>query len=341
MWKNNVKLWTITALMMGLSSLMYAAPSIEQYIEQYKAIAIMEMDRGGVPASITLAQGILESSFGNSPLATDAKNHFGIKCHDWEGEGYWKWDDESEPSCFRVYCNAEESFKDHTDFLTGRSRYASLFLLSKTDYAGWAKGLQKAGYATANDYADKLIDLIGRYQLYIYDTTSGEIFVMAAEKPTAAKPAFRDLTPTTTTITTTVTSGRATSELFPNHHRVGIFINNNLNMVIAGPEDTPESLAKKYNTPVEEIRRFNNLNVGEQLMLHQYVYLGPKRNEFHGTLPYHLVQGDETMYVIAQVYGLQLGILLQRNQLRRGEEPAVGQKIYLRGGMENKPVLRD
>lgn len=332
MLKNYEKLWTIIVMMM-FGQLAYATMTIEQYIERYKGVAISEMNRGQVPASITLAQGILESAFGNSPLAADAKNHFGIKCHEWEGEGYWKWDDEAAPSCFRVYCSAEESFKDHTNFLTGRSRYASLFLLSKTDYEGWARGLQKAGYATAGDYADKLISLIGRYQLYIYDTMTGEIIAM--EKAKAEKPIFRDMTPMET-----VVRGKASSALFPDHYREGVFINNNLNMVIADEQDTPESIAQKHNISVADLMRYNDLNVGEPLMLHQYVYLVPKRNEFHGTLPYHTIQGEETMYVIAQIYGLQLGILMQRNQLRRGEEPAVGQKIYLRGGMETKPVLR-
>ena len=141
----------------------------EQYIEKYKTIAISEMIRTGVPASITLAQGILESSSGNSQLATEAKNHFGIKCHkDWKGPKMYM-DDDTIGECFRVYGSAEESFTDHSNFLRTRPRYAFLFDLNKTDYRSWALGLKKAGYATNPNYAQLLIDLIEKLQLMQYD----------------------------------------------------------------------------------------------------------------------------------------------------------------------------
>src|SRR6056297_1976947 len=139
------------------------------YIEQYKDLAVREMKRSGVPASITLAQGMLESDYGRSTLAVKANNHFGIKCHnDWTGKRIYH-DDDRKNECFRKYNDVYESFKDHSDFLTGVNRYDFLFELKITEYKKWARGLKKAGYATSPTYASKLINLIERYQLHQYD----------------------------------------------------------------------------------------------------------------------------------------------------------------------------
>lgn len=142
--------------------------STTDYIAHYKDIAIREMKRSGIPASITLAQGILESGSGKGRLAVKANNHFGIKCHGWKGGKIYH-DDDAKQECFRKYKNAERSFVDHSEFLVGRKRYAKLFNLKKTDYKGWAKELRKAGYATDKKYPQKLISLIERYKLYTYD----------------------------------------------------------------------------------------------------------------------------------------------------------------------------
>ena len=142
--------------------------STESYISIFKAIAIEEMRKSGIPASITLAQGILESGSGKGRLAVEANNHFGIKCHDWKGKKIYH-DDDEDQECFRKYKNAETSFKDHSEFLTGRKRYANLFKLKKHDYKGWAKELRRAGYATDKKYPQKLISLIERYELFKFD----------------------------------------------------------------------------------------------------------------------------------------------------------------------------
>jgi len=138
------------------------------YIAKYSDMAIAEMNEFGIPASITLSQGILESGNGESYLSTQGKNHFGIKCHDWEGEEIFT-DDDEENECFRKYKRVEQSYRDHSEFLTTHSRYSSLFELKITDYKGWAKGLKKAGYATSPTYADNLINLIERYDLHQFD----------------------------------------------------------------------------------------------------------------------------------------------------------------------------
>lgn len=152
----------------------------EQYIKKWAPTAVKEMYRSGVPASITLAQGLLESRWGQSALATEGNNHFGIKCHnDWKGKTM-KVDDDAKGECFRVYDTAEESFQDHSDFLRYRDRYKFLFDLKPTDYKGWAYGLKKAGYATAPTYAESLIKYIEKYKLYEYDTlTAAEAEALA------------------------------------------------------------------------------------------------------------------------------------------------------------------
>ena len=139
-----------------------------KYIDSYSEIAMDEMRRYNIPASITLAQGILESGSGKGTLAVNANNHFGIKCHDWNGPKIYH-DDDKKQECFRKYSSSEFSFRDHSIFLASRDRYASLFKLKKDDYKSWAKGLKKAGYATDRKYSQKLIDLIERYKLYRYD----------------------------------------------------------------------------------------------------------------------------------------------------------------------------
>jgi len=151
------------------------------YVHKYKNIAQYEMQKSGIPASITLAQGILESGAGNGDLTKRANNHFGIKCHNWSGEKVYH-DDDKKGECFRKYAHPSESFKDHSNFLTSRSRYASLFKLNKNDYKGWAKGLRKAGYATDPKYPSKLISLIERYNLNEYDSVTQVSEAMTAPK---------------------------------------------------------------------------------------------------------------------------------------------------------------
>ncbi|WP_421945543.1 glucosaminidase domain-containing protein [Pedobacter sp.] len=158
----------------------YKSYNTLSYIDEFKAVAIEEMNAFGIPASITLAQGILESGSGNSDLAKYANNHFGIKCtSDWKGKNYFR-DDDQKNDCFRVYKDARESFKDHSEFLK-RKRYSALFQLDKNDYKSWALGLKQAGYATNPKYPDLLINMIEKYQLYQYDQSETEKQKIARE----------------------------------------------------------------------------------------------------------------------------------------------------------------
>lgn len=179
MFKSKIILWGLVSLLLcGISTISFAQPT--NYIETYQKIAIREMHRSGIPASITLAQGILESSWGNGSLALNANNHFGIKCKStWNGPTFYIKDDDFKngrliKSCFRSYDNAEDSYVDHTEFLTDNPRYARLFTYEPTDYKKWAHGLKKCGYATDKKYAYKLINTIKKYKLYEFDLVPEE-----------------------------------------------------------------------------------------------------------------------------------------------------------------------
>jgi flagellum-specific peptidoglycan hydrolase FlgJ len=199
--------------------------AVENYIIDYADIAMMEMRKYKIPASITLAQGILESGSGNGRLARKANNHFGIKCHDWNGARIYHDDDRSK-ECFRKYRDPLDSYEDHSRFLTGRRRYAGLFDLKEDDYKGWARGLKKAGYATDRSYPKKLIDLIERYQLYAYD----EEVLKGQKKARKKRNSSEELVATPVAETYVVQQG-----------------------------DTLYSLSQKFGTTIEEIKTLNNL----------------------------------------------------------------------------------
>lgn len=290
--------------------------SITQYIDTWSPVAIEEMRRFGIPASIKLAQGILESDFGNSRLAVKANNHFGIKCHGWQGETYNK-DDDARNECFRAYVNARESFSDHSVFLSTRPRYALLFELEIHDYKGWAKGLRSAGYATNPKYPELLIGIIERHDLARFDRmATGTVAEAATPLPRSASKA-----------TKTVESSR---EIFPVplEGPRQVLTNNRIRYIRARPGDTPASLAKELEMREWQFTRYNDLDELHQIQAGQIIYLQPKRRR--AAFPYHLVQQGETMYDISQKYGVRLGVLYRRNKLDEGTQPKVGSKIKLR-----------
>lgn len=276
--------------------------SREQYITMYKDIAIREMKRSGIPASITLAQGILESGDGNSTLARKANNHFGIKCHnDWKGKKVYH-DDDAKNECFRKYRNADESFVDHSDFLMYRSRYRFLFDLDPADYKGWARGLKKAGYATSPTYARKLIRIIEENQLYKYDDHD----LMVKNQPR-------------------IETGQALES-----KQRKIYENNRIKYVIAKPGDSFWSLAEELGKFPGELAKYNEKGTTDHLKEGEPVYLQPKRNKAAHGIEYHTVKEGETMYLISQKYGIKLHKLYQKNQMEEEMEPKPGQKLWLR-----------
>lgn len=275
------------------------------YIEKYKADAIQEMQLFRVPASITLAQGMLESDNGNSALAVYANNHFGIKCHkEWSGETYTQDDDEKD-ECFRKYGSVYDSYVDHSEFLKTRPRYAFLFELKMTDYEGWAKGLKSAGYATDPKYADRLIDIIKRYQLFEYDKLEGVA-------PIAAEP---QKTHGNKTVSTNVS-------------RREIYLNNSIKYVIVKSGDTFMKIAQELDMGVWQLYKYNDMNKNSALRTGQILYIQPKRRKAGPDK--HQIKPGETMYDVSQKYGVKLKKLYQYNGLGPGDQPKTGQVVYLK-----------
>jgi LysM repeat protein len=284
-----------------VSSLLYAfaIPSNAQkqsayidYINKYKPLAIKEMKEHGVPASITLAQGLLESAAGHSTLARTANNHFGIKCADWKGEKVYHNDDRPK-ECFRKYRRVEDSYRDHSLFLSGRARYAGLFALNNKDYRGWAKGLQKSGYATDRTYADKLIKIIEMYELYRYDSGKSGNF--------AARQAVRRQT----------------------------YISRGLLYVEAEYGDSYETIAADMKFSLKKLLKYNEAPKNLPLKKGDAVYLQPKKKKFDSPALYTIRIGD-SMHSISQRFGIRMESLYRINRKSRDYIPAEGDMLRLR-----------
>lgn len=274
-----------------------------EYINRWKDEAVSQMMTYGIPASITLAQGILESADGNSPLAKYANNHFGIKCHDWTGETFIQ-DDDAKNECFRKYEDAQGSYRDHSLFLKEKSRYAFLFDYTPTDYKNWAHGLKKAGYATNSQYAYRLIQIIEENELYKYDKT--ETFARKEVKP--EKDAVATIT--------------------VEAREVKIH-ENNIRFVLAKKGDTAFKLAKEFEMGLWQIYKYNDLGGKDEIKEGDVIYLQPKRNKANVNL--HQVKQGETMRDISQKYGIKLKKLYKKNNIERGKEPVAGTTLYLKG----------
>lgn len=280
-----------------------------EYIDKYKAVAIEEMHQSGVPASITLAQGCLESANGNSRLARKANNHFGIKCKgNWTGKKAYEHDDRRN-ECFRKYKNVLESYTDHSNFLKNGQRYQFLFELDPTNYQGWAKGLSKAGYATDRKYADRLIKIIEDHQLYKYDFVSTrENRILAKAKNKKAKRV-------------------GTVSLYHNRKVSKI---NNTQGIIARKGDTYSRIAQEVGIKEWEILKYNEAQKGDAPNPGDFVYLNMKRAKAARGNDFHKVEQGETMRDIAQKYGIRLNRLYRLNRMDKGKNATTGTSIHLR-----------
>ena len=311
----------------------------KQYIEKYSGIAVREMNRSGVPASITLAQGSLESGNGNSTLAVKGNNHFGIKCHSsWTGKKMYH-DDDKKGECFRVYKNADESFVDHSDFLVRGQRYDFLFDLKTTDYKGWAKGLRKAGYATNPQYADLLITIIEAEGLHLYDT--GKKQIAQVTTPTIPKV---DNTKTKISLGLKRKKGPITNapnpktsvpnltQVAPSENKFdkNIYENNNRDYVILQDGETLFMLSAKFGIPVWKLYSFNDLEKTQLLNDGDVVYLEKKRGKAQSTYITHKVAEGETMQSISQLYGIKLSRLYKMNKRKADDVLEVGTNLYVR-----------
>jgi hypothetical protein len=306
---------------------------INTYINTYKQLAISEMQRSGVPASIILAQGIHETQAGTSDLVIASKNHFGIKCKDnWTGQVVFH-DDDARGECFRSYIAAEDSYRDHSDFLTQSPRYAFLFKLNPEDYESWAYGLKKAGYATNVRYSQILIKLIRDYDLEKYSLIA--IGKLPAEKPadgTVAKDIKRE---SLEGFNDSSLVKPAPIASYPD----GTFSINATRVVYAKAGISLLSLSNQYEIPLARLLEFNDMSQEDVLNNDQLIFLQRKRKVGHTSI--HFVQPGESMYTICQAEGIRYENILEFNRLKPGEEPASGEKLNLQTMAGTKPALRN
>jgi LysM repeat protein len=264
------------------------------YIDNYSDLAVSQMKKYKIPASITLAQGLLESGAGRSKLTRKSNNHFGIKCgSSWQGKTV-RHDDDARNECFRVYKHSKESYEDHSLFLTRGARYAPLFKLHITDYKGWARGLKKAGYATDPSYANRLITIIEDYELYKYDRKAG--------KALSALPALR--------------------------HEV--YLSSDLAYVVARSGDTFEGLAKETGISRRKLIKYNDLHKDYTLADGDVIYLCRKHKKAAEKYTVHIVRDGDSMHGISQLYGIRLKNLYKMNRKDPDYVPEIGQRLRLR-----------
>lgn len=289
-------------LLLALAAMVQAQKRMtpEEYIDRFKEDAIKEMYLHRIPACITIAQGMLESSNGNSELARVANNHFGIKCHnEWSGDTYTM-DDDEKGECFRKYKDVLDSYDDHSQFLTTRNRYAPLFALELTDYKGWAKGLKDCGYATNPKYPQQLIELIEKYKLYD---------LYKAESVPRQKFPDRDEIKTEMSIR-------------------DIYRFNHIKFVITKPEDSFYKIATEFNIELDQLLDYNDLSKSDKPIAGQKIYIERKRRK--ALEPYHVVQKNETLKFISQLHGIRLSSLCKKNRLKPDDKLKVGDVLYLR-----------
>lgn len=298
-------------------------PTYVAYIQQYRDMAIEQQRKHQVPAAITMAQGILESAAGQSELAQQANNHFGVKCtSDWVGRTIYK-DDDTENECFRVYAEVSDSYEDHSLFLK-RKRYERLFALPVGDYKNWAYGLKDCGYATDPKYPEKLIRIIEQYDLQAltYDTLL--VALGAAGREEEISPAdslFAD------TLGTYHAPGMEELSLFHNHLSGR---RNGVRYVVAGPNETYASLAQFLNMYERTLRKYNDALGEEELEEGDIVYIYPKKNRASRHTPYHYFRTGETARGIAQHYGIKMKSLYKINGIPYGVTLKTQQRLHLR-----------
>ena len=295
----------------------------QEYIDQYKALAILDQEVYGIPASITMAQGLLESDCGNSRLAVEANNHFGIKCkRDWTGESILH-DDDALGECFRKYASAEESYRDHSEFLDKSPRYGSLFDLEITDYKAWAHGLKSAGYATNPKYAELLIKIIEENGLHLLDAEQVEVseliepIVEMEDEPEQPQDAAFKID-----VDNYVVSLRTLGNY-------ALYHNNGSEFVVARSGDTYETLAVKLGIKEKKLRALNDAPASLQPAEGDPVYVLPKAGRANNGKVMHLAKPGENLRFISQKYGVKLKKLAAMNRLPADAVLRGGQQIRL------------
>lgn len=313
----------------------------DEYIARWRHLAIDNMEVYGIPASITMAQALLESAAGNSELSKRSNNHFGIKCKStWTGNRVYH-DDDEKGECFRAYPTVDESYADHAEFLNVNKRYDALFALDADDYKGWAHGLKAAGYATAPDYAERLIKIIEEEHLYLLDQKDGLALYdqYRAEKvgitaPAATPPA--DETPANSATVGVATSTEAGFDpdnfrvTINSYHGYNVYLTNGAHHIVAKEGDTYESIGRLFDISSSTLRRFNDVGGTAQPMAGDIVYIERKAARWKGDAVHHTAHRNETLYQLAQHYGIRLDQLSKLNRMRASDPLNDGQMIRLR-----------
>jgi flagellum-specific peptidoglycan hydrolase FlgJ len=327
----------VISVLLGCMPLLKAQTmSTQQYVTTYKDIAINEMHTSGIPASITLAQGVLETQSGNGWLVLNSNNHFGIKCkNNWSGATV-NYDDDARQECFRKYNTAAESYRDHSTFLKNNPRYSFLFQFQSEDYKSWAYGLKQAGYATSKTYPQQLIKIIEDYNLQQY-TLEGEGVAKAGtfEDSRAEKDAEnRDYQPGRASAATPIATPSATNTAaIPK----GVFEINGRKVIYLPAGTALIQVANDHDIKLRNLVKYNDLADDNLLPKDMFIYLQKKSKQ--GKDDYHVVKTGETMYDIAQAEGIQLRWLRRRNKMDEGQEPAAGEKLALAGYASSVPRL--
>lgn len=335
----------------------------EKYIEKYSAIAVQEMYRTGIPASITLAQGLLESGAGQSPLAVEGNNHFGIKCHtDWTGKRMYH-DDDKLGECFRVYKSPEMSFRDHSDFLRYRDRYKELFELQAGDYKAWAYGLKKTGYATDPAYPSKLIKIIEDYKLHEYDKAKsgnyivedGKIYLSYSEKKqrrvrterqtkkTADKKKeelLLNLPQSPLSIEEPKPLERGMFEIFNFPLSRQHYSKNGVPFIYSAENESYEGIAETYNLFLKELLSFNDLKEDIELPAGTIVYLQRKKNHTPRSLDKYIAEGGESLWSISQRFAIKMKYLIKMNNIPEDYVAREGDTIILRKDKKVERIKR-
>ncbi|WP_297554457.1 glucosaminidase domain-containing protein [uncultured Alistipes sp.] len=303
----------------------------EEYIDRYKSIAVAHMERYGIPASITMAQGLLESNAGNSWLSRQSNNHFGIKCkRDWTGDRVYH-DDDAKGECFRSYPTVEDSYDDHARFLDSQPRYDSLFAYSSTDYRSWARGLKAAGYATAPDYAERLVRIIEENRLYLLDRENGERLYAESRGIAAPLPDAPCTAPR-------VPEAAAECPIDPDafgvtingHCGYTVGMTNGVHHITARAGDTFESIGRNFRISASNLRRFNDLRGTAQPAAGDRIYIERKKRHWEGGTLLHTAREGETVRILAQRYGIRSRSIEKLNRLDRRTALTEGAQVKIR-----------
>ncbi len=317
-----IKNTMVLCALLGMCAAAGAQTKVNQryldYIDKYKDLAIAQMLSYNIPASVTLAQGLLESGAGKSVLASKGNNHFGIKCHDWTGKTIYA-DDDALHECFRAYKSAKDSYEDHSLFLTGHRRYSKLFSLRMTDYRGWAKGLKECGYATSPTYSKNLIDIIETYRLYRFDSSR------KVPRGRRRKKGLRE-----GAMVAAVDASAAVAAPRAEEHQLYLYNKNVRLRARAG--DTFRSLGKETGIPYRKLASYNERDRNDVLSEVEYVYLRKKQTKAEKQYKKrpHVVKAGDSMYSIAQQYGVTLESLYRTNRIGTNHVLTVGETLKVR-----------